>query len=575
MSKLRRLVYRLLRSSTDAASGEQPAVHYPLRTTAAWIWTEMKHNRLQAFLNTFVGVTLVLLDLLFVWLTKLTIDIATGQEQRLTITAAGLLLIVTILIQIALSFFSRWIRAILGVKALNEMQRRLFAHILMSRWSGMEKYHSGDILNRIEKDVSSIVSFVTESLPSLITVIVQFSGAFIFLFLMDKILACAVVILLPFFVLISKIYIKKMRELTHSVRKTDSQVQALIQESLQHRTVVKALEQAGAIISRLSSVQMRMSRQVRSRTKYSSISAAIMNVGFAAGYLFAFLWGATQLQQGVITYGALIAFIQLVGQIQGPARSLTGYIPVFISTITSSERLMELEDIPRESIPRESKPFSGIAGITIQDVSYRYSPEKPILRHLSFQFPPGSSTAIIGETGAGKTTLIRLMLGLIRPQEGIVGLYDDKATSVANASTRCNFAYVPQGNTLFSGSIRRNLLFGCPDATEAEMKEALGWACADFVRDLPEGIDTVCGEQGYGLSEGQAQRICIARALLRRGSIILLDEATSALDGTTELKVLENIRTQFPHKTLIMVSHREAALRFCDQTLTLERKRKR
>lgn len=560
-----------LRNRSGSSPDANVTVHYPIKTILHWLWDEMKHNRLQAFLNTSLGVGTVLLDLLFVWLTKLTIDIATGQRDDISFSLAAVLLIVTILIEIALAFFSRWVRAILGVKAQNQMQRRLFAHVLLSRWSGMEKFHSGDVLNRIEKDVGGIVAFVTESMPSLITVIVRFTGAFVFLFLMDRMLACAVVIILPFFILLSKMYVKKMRELSRSVRQSDSKIQAIIQESLQHRTVVKALELSTTLIGRLESVQSLMHSQVKERTKYSSVSATIMNLGFAAGYLFAFLWGAFQLQQHAITYGALIAFIQLVGQIQGPARSLTGYIPVFINTFTASERLMELENIPREGLPGKKAALTGICGIRLAGVSYQYDQKGPVINRLSYTFPPGSSTAIVGETGAGKTTLIRLMLGLIYPQNGTIEIYNSSGTVKVGTATRGIFAYVPQGNTLLSGSIRDNLLLGNPDATKEELEKALRLACADFVFELPEQMETLCGEHGYGLSEGQAQRLCIARALLRPGSVILLDEATSALDSQTELSVLDNIRTHYKQKTLIMVSHRESALRYCDQTLHLER----
>ena len=572
MNSLSRLLYKYIDRFRSHTSEEQHA-HYSVRTIVQWLWDEIKQNKTQIFLNTFIGVTIVLLDLLFVLCTKLTVDIATGENTAFTFASAAIFLVATIAIQIAFSYASRWIRAILGVKAQNSMQRRLFAHVLMSQWSGMEKYHSGDVINRIEKDVSQIVSFATESIPSLITVIVQFTGAFIFLFLMDKTLACVVVVLMPCFLLISKLYVKKMHSLTHKIRQSDSKAQAIIQESLQNRTVIKALEQDDSLVSRLMLVQDKLSKQVREKTKFSSISATVLSIGFAAGYLFAFLWGAHQLQAGIITYGALIAFVQLVGQIQGPARSLTQYIPIIINTFTASERLMELEEIPRENKHRKQISLTGGIGIRIENINFHYSAEKHIIQSLSYHFPPGSSTVIMGETGAGKTTLIRLMLGLISPEDGQITLYNDTQQAIASAETRNNFSYVPQGNTLFSGTIRDNLYLGNPNATTEDMVRALHLACADFVFELPDTIDTVCGEQGYGLSEGQAQRICIARAFLRPGSILLLDEATSALDMDTELQVLKNIKAHFTDKTLIIVSHREAAANFCEQKLELKRMR--
>ena len=545
MNSLSRLLYKYIDRFRSHTSEEQHA-HYSVRTIVQWLWDEIKQNKTQIFLNTFIGVTIVLLDLLFVLCTKLTVDIATGENTAFTFASAAIFLVATIAIQIAFSYASRWIRAILGVKAQNSMQRRLFAHVLMSQWSGMEKYHSGDVINRIEKDVSQIVSFATESIPSL---------------------------MMPCFLLISKLYVKKMRSLTHKIRQSDSKAQAIIQESLQNRTVIKALEQDDSLVSRLMLVQDKLSKQVREKTKFSSISATVLSIGFAAGYLFAFLWGAHQLQAGIITYGALIAFVQLVGQIQGPARSLTQYIPIIINTFTASERLMELEEIPRENKHRKQISLTGEIGIRIENINFHYSAEKHIIQSLSYHFPPGSSTVIMGETGAGKTTLIRLMLGLISPEDGQITLYNDTQQAIASAETRNNFSYVPQGNTLFSGTIRDNLYLGNPNATTEDMVRALHLACADFVFELPDTIDTVCGEQGYGLSEGQAQRICIARAFLRPGSILLLDEATSALDMDTELQVLKNIKAHFTDKTLIIVSHREAAANFCEQKLELKRMR--
>ena len=542
----------------------------PVSLVMGWMWGVMKQNRVQAFLNTFIGICIVGLDLMFVWCTKLVIDIVTGQSNDFSFSTGAVFLVAVIVLQIAFAYAGRWVRAVLGVKAQNAMQKRVFSSIIMSRWDGLEQFHSGDVLNRIEKDVKEIVDFTSESVPTIITTLIKLVCAFLFLFYMDRLLACILLLMIPCVLLICRLYVNRMRVVTRAVRGTDSEIQSVIQESVQNHTVVKALEQTGGILGKLTVLQQKMVEQVRHRTVYSSASVTVMNIGFSAGYLFTFLWGAHQLQSGLITYGSLMAFIQLVGQIQGPARSLTHYIPIAINIITSCERLMQLENIPKETAIEKpcgdelKKPL----GVRLENVTFSYPNDaKEVISRLSFDFLPRTTTAILGKTGSGKTTIARLLLSLITPGEGSVTIYDAESYVVASAATRCHFAYVPQGNTLFSGTIRQNLLLGDSDATDEEMKKALQLACAEFVLSLPEGMETLCGERGYGLSEGQAQRICIARALLRKGNVLLFDEATSALDQTTELQVVKNIQEHFADKTIIIITHRQSLIPYCQQTL--------
>lgn len=449
------------------------------------------------------------------------------------------------------------------------MQLRLFRYLMMSEWSGLESRHSGDVLNRMERDVRDVTSAITETLPSLLGVMVRLGGAFLFLYSMDARLACLMVCVAPIFILLSRIYIRKMRAITRDIRSTDSSVQSILQESVQHRVVLKTLEQSGTMVDRLDDTQQTLRSQIRHRTLFSSTAGTLLNIGFGAGYLITFLWGAHRLQEGTITYGMMLAFIQLVGQIQGPFRDLTQYIPVLISSLTATERLVELQQVPLE---QEGDPihFEHSVGIRLTDVSYVYpGGQRSILNHFSHDFQPGTTTAILGETGSGKTTLLRLVLALLRPSEGSVVLYDQEGFETeASPLTRCNIVYVPQGNTLFSGTVRDNLRLGRPEATEDEMLQALHTACADFVMERPEGLDTLCGELGAGLSEGQAQRIAIARALLRKGHILLLDEATSALDPATEQQLLQNLgQRTTAAQTILCITHRPAVAEFCTHTL--------
>lgn len=535
-----------------------------------WLWHTARSYRMQAGINAVLGCASVFLDFAFIWATKMAIDIAT-QKQSGTLQTAAIFLVGIMLLQILVGFTNRWVRAILGVRAQNKMQQHIFGQLLNSDWSSLEQKHTGDMLNRLERDVTDVVNVITETLPSMLAVCVRLVGAFLFLYSMDSFLACAVIIILPVFILLSKAYVRKMRGLTRGIRNTDSQIQSVLQETLQHKMVIKTLEQSSFMAKRLDLIQQLLRKQVKGRTVFSSFSSTMLNIGFGSCYLIAFLWGSSRLMDGSITYGMMMAFIQLVGQIQGPFRDMTRFIPVLISSLTATERLMELEELPKEE-QGEPVRLSGHLGIKAENIRFTYpGGRRTILSDFSHDFTPGSSTAILGETGAGKTTLIRLILGLVRPDQGRIFLYNKDSEAACSPLTRCNIVYVPQGNTLFSGTIRDNLRLGNPHATETEMKQALQTACADFVFELPDGLDTRCHEMGGGLSEGQAQRIAIARALLRQGSILLLDEATSALDAVTEKQLLLNLQTQAQNKTLLFVTHRPEVLSHCSQTLRLIR----
>lgn len=548
-----------------------------------WLLAQSRYYWTQMLLNVLLGLGYVVTTLSFVWVTKRTVDIATGVMEG-SLNEAIALLVVIMVAEIALGFSSRWVRAVLGIKARNQLQERIFSRLLSCDWLSVKRYHTGDVLNRVMEDVVVVVNLLTEDLPSLFTTILQLAGAFIFMYAMDRKLAIIVICIAPVFVLFSKIYIRKLRRLTHEVRSMESTVQSCIQESLQHSLVVKTLEKVAYVTDRLVGNHVALRRKVVEKTWYSSLSQLVMNGGFALGYLVTFVWGVKSLHAGIITYGALTAFVQLVGQIQHPIRTLTRFVPVFISAFTASERLMELEDIPLEDNSKDNTGLPGNTGhsgpsvtsritdtaIAIRGLSYRYDEHSPYILHdFDYDFPQGSVTAIVGETGAGKTTLIRLMLALVKPTDGTMTIGGRPVT----AQSRCNFTYVPQGNTLLSGTLRENLLMGCPDATDDDLWKVLHVAGADFVKRMPEGLDTKFGEMGGGLSEGQAQRVCIARALLRPCPIMLFDESTSALDEATEKKVIRQIVEYAKGATLIFITHRPSIIEYCSQTLRLERQR--
>lgn len=532
-----------------------------------WLWRAWHGNRLQTSLNALTGLAGVAVSLASVWAVQRAIDIASGARVGSLYWAVAVMALL-ILADFALNIARIWIRNILGIKAQNMMQQRMLKRLLRAEWRGKEVYHSGDVINRLETDVNTVVNFLTETLPNTLSVIALFVGAFVYLMRMDVVLALVTVGILPVFILLSKLYISKMRSYTRQVRKSDSLVQSILQETVQHRMLVKTLECGQMMVNRLDERQTTLRQQVRQRTSFSVFSTLILNTGFSVGYLIAFLWSALRLYHGTLTFGAMTAFLQLVYRIQNPARDLTKLAPAFVSVFTAAERLMELEELPEE---KQGEPvmMTSPCGVKLSQLTYAYDDAKEVVvSNLSFDFKPGTCTAVLGETGAGKTTLIRLMLSLIHPQKGKVQIYDRDTVCEVSPLTRCNFVYVPQGNTLLSGTIRDNLLLGNPDASETEMLQALHTACADFVLELPKGLDTQTTEGGGGLSEGQAQRISIARALLRNRSIMLFDEATSALDPDTERQLLANVLGN-KHHTVIFITHRMAVTAYCDQTLHL------
>ena len=533
-----------------------------------WVWDASSGYRKLILLSMLCGMFRMAVSLAFVWLCKYVIDVATHQTAG-SLSHGICLMVGCILLQLSLSAVSSRLYASTDVSLSNRMRSGLLTHLLKSRWNGRELFHSGDMLNRMEGDVSVVVRMMVGLFPSVGIVLSQLVGAAAFLLILDRRMAVVVLLIMPVALVFSKLYMMKMRKITREIRETDSRVQSHMQENLQHRTLIAALERTPMILNTMGSLQLGLKRLVMQRNSYSVFSSVLVQAGFAFGYVVAFSWGVYGLNKGTVTFGMLTAFMQLVAQVQRPVVDLSKMVPSFINGLTSVERLNELYSLPLEE---QGAPvqLAGPVGIRLEHVTFRYpGSEREVLHDFSHDFAPGSLTAVLGETGSGKSTLLRLLLALLQPAEGRILLYAGREERTASPLTRGNFIYVPQGNTLVSGSLRHNLQLGNPEATDEQMYAALHTAAADFVADLSEGLDTPCGEKGEGLSEGQAQRIAIARGLLRSGSIILLDEPTSALDAETTRLLLQRLTEKVGSKTLILITHQEQTARLCSHTVRL------
>lgn len=534
-----------------------------------WLYLHSEGVRGRLVLNVLLGILNVALNLAFIFVCKRIVDIATGVVPGDIITFT-IVVLVLIACRLAVSALNVRIEALASSKLNFIIRQDLYSNLLNSEWAGKELRHSGDTLNRLETDVNSVVSVIGSDAPQFITTLVQLVAATIFLCTMQWKLALLLVVMTPLFLGFSKLFFRKLREMTRGIRDTESKVQSHLQESLQHRVVIKSMESESRMEDRLEELQNNEYGQVIRRTRLNVFARTIVGAAFSFGYIAAFLWGAFGIWKGTLTFGIMTAFLQLVGQIQRPVVNMTHQIPSFVNATASIDRLMELEDAPRGETGT-GHYLEGPAGIKVDNLSFHYPDStEDVIKDLSFDFPPGSRTAIVGETGVGKSTLVRIMLSLLKPDKGGVYIYNGEQNIQVSARTRCNMVYVPQGNSLFSGTIRDNLYIGDPEATEERMWKALDTAAAEFVRDLPDGLETKCGEGGAGLSEGQAQRIAIARGLLRPGSILLLDEFSASLDPETEARLMNNLAKEAAGKTMIFIAHREKVMASCERTLRLK-----
>ena len=541
-----------------------------------WLWRNTKGIRADMLIRVAAGIGRVSLGLLMVWLCKRFIDVTIRQGTADDIIG----MIVALVAVVTGAILCRQLYYYLGIrdkaKQTTNIRLRIFSHLFRRQMFVQKEMHSGDVTSRLEKDIEVVSDATTSLLPDITVTLIQLTGAFLLMQSMDTRLAWALLLLTPLFLIVGKLIGRKMRMMTLDIRKQESVIQMLVQETMEHNAVLRSLESGDWITDRLDDMQQDLRVKIRRRARFTVISRLLIGSSFSLGYIMAFIWGALQLRSGVITFGVMTSFLQLVSQIQNPILQMLNMLPQFIQASASIDRLTELEQVEAEETTNSTN-YSNLGnadsqglGVKVEDVSFKYADgDREILSHFSFDFKPGSKTALMGHTGAGKTTLFRLLLALTKPNKGTLTVYDSQGQQAISEQTRSNFVFVPQGNTLMSGTIRYNLLLARPDATDEALEEVLHTAMADFVLDLPDGLDTECGERGSGLSEGQAQRIAIARGLLRPGGILLLDEISASLDEATERELYRRLFAKYPGKTMIFITHRPVVCELCDQVIKL------
>ena len=519
----------------------------------------------------------------FVYVSKVMVDNATAMFAAQAAGAAETVgtiwtnlgkwacaMIGIVVFRILLNSLRSYIQTKTDVKLRNRLRSRMFDQLLNTRHENSASLHTGDLVNRVFEDVRVVASAVSVSLPNTIGSCIQFAAALIFLLILDLRLAIVIAVILPVGIIGGKYITYRLRSLTHNIRNSDSKVQVHIQESIQHKTVIQTMEYVDNSSSELIDLQSDLYGNELKRVRFSIAARIIMTLCMSGGHAIVFLWGVFGISTGAVTYGMMTAFLQLVSQLQRPLLEMSSSVPALIHAIASVDRIIEIEEIPRDKAD-EARHLAGVPGIKIENVTYAYpESDTEIFTDFSHNFLPGSRTAIVGPTGIGKSTLIRLLLALLTPKKGSITIYDNEEIPIS-ASTRCNLVYVPQGNSLFSGTIRENLQMGDPQATDEKMWWALETSAADFVKELPSGLDSPCFEAGVGLSEGQAQRVAIARALLRPGKVLLLDEFSSALDTQTEDILMERLTKALPDRTMIFITHRQRIIEFCDSVLRLSK----
>lgn len=531
-----------------------------------WFWNISKGYRLKIVMPFLLNIIAVCASLLFVEYTQ---KLLSCYNSTLDVMYTFIMILIVIKI---IQLIAEQLEVIIREKTCSAFELRLtklfFRNLYSIRVSQHQKLHSGDALSRLTADVSSMANTVTNSVPLFVFSIIQFIATSLYLSWINPYLTFFIILIMPIAVVVGKNYNKLLIPLSFDIRVKDSKISQFMLEHLQQYEVLNALGQKNVVKNTLGSLCDNLFSIIKKRINVEVAVDTLIESGFSAGYLVVLIWGVWGMRENSFSYAQLIAFIQLIGQIQRPVIMIKSQYPLIINGVASICRLKEIEELPKEE--ENIMHLEGCLGIKLDNLCYRYSADKPyIYYNFTYNIIPSSFTVIMGETGIGKSTLFRLILSFAIPNSGKVFLYNDKTQIEANETLRNNIAYVPQGNSIISGTIKYNLLLGNQNATDENLKHALHVACADFVTTLPNGIETEIGEGGFGLSEGEAHRISIARALLKDAPILLLDEPTAAVDDSTEESMMKRIKESLVGKTIIIITHNINVCKYATNILNL------
>lgn len=534
-------------------------------TEIKWLWQISKGYRNGIAIPVVLNSVAVLLSLVFVEVTQKLIE---GESWNMVVLIFAL--VSTKILQLACEQTEMYIREVTNAKMENNLSLCIISSLFNSKIIEEQSIHSGDEMNRLTTDVGIVTQSVTYTIPVMIYAVIQLMATCLYLFTIEPTLTLVLLAIMPTAILIGHYYTKRLIPVSREVRLRDSKVNAFMQEHIQHHELISTLRKNDFIREQLRNLQRSLFLKLKQRISLDILAESFVDIGFAVGFLAIFIWGIYGIKHDTFTFAQLIAFMQLTGQVQRPFVLFKSQYPALVSSFASIERLLEIEHLPKEE-KGEPTILKGELGIRLNKVSFRYTNDSRwIYKDFTHDFTPGSITAVVGETGAGKSTLFRLILAILSPNEGTVNIYNENNIHKVSTLTRANCIYVPQGNSIISGSIRYNLKLGNLDATDDEMRAALYDASADFVmKDFPNGLDTIVGEGGLGISEGQAQRIAIARSLLTSGGIVLMDEPTSALDADTEKLFLERLTTKNGGKTIVIITHKQEIQKFMSNVVTI------
>ena len=542
------------------------------KATLKWIYARTKRFlpavAVTSLISAFTAVSYVLLALI----TKRVLDIAT-KDAAGSLAAAGTALFAVIAVQVILSACQSLLNAYVNGRLTLSLRNYLFTLICRKRYSQISRYHSGDILNRLTSDVDVVVSSSVSIIPSVVSTVAKITAGIGAMIFMNPIIAAVILVLGITVPAIGRAINKKYKYMHKECQRTEGKTRSFMQECFENIVVIKSFASEKPFVKRLTVFMEDNFRLKIKRTGISVLASICLYTFFTAGYYAVLLWGAGGLAAGTLTYGTLMAFLQLISQLRAPLQNVSGILPQYYSALASAERLIELEKTEDEKPPLEKESADRLKdnfeSLEINGLCFGYGREA-VIENCSFKIEKNKITAVTGESGSGKSTLFKLILGLYSPTAGSITV---NGKIPVDASVRGLFAYVPQGNMVLSGTVKDNITLCNPDVDEERLINAAKAAeIYDYISSLPDGFDTVLSERGAGLSEGQIQRISIARALLTEAPVLLLDEATSALDETTETRVLENIKAMSA-KTVVFITHRNTSLKVCDRIIRVENKK--